>query len=63
MGHLKTDAHSPACLTGSDAGSDSAYLWTGSSDCEDGYGEPESADKRTKTQSVEPAVRLSLCST
>ena len=52
-GHLKANAHSPACPAGSGAGSDSAYLWMGGSDREDGCGEPESAGRRMKTQRVE----------
>ena len=47
-GRLKADARSPAFPAGSGAGSDSAYLWTGGSNREDGCGEPESAGRRTK---------------
>ena len=51
-GRLKANAHSPACPAGSGAGSDSAYLWTGGSNREDGCGEPKLAGRRTKTQYI-----------
>ena len=58
MGHLKVDAHSPACLAGLCTGSDSTYLWTGGSDCEDGCRKPESAGKRMKhsVSSTQPLI-------
>ena len=61
MGYLKANARSPAFPAGSDAGSDSVYLWTDGWDREDGCGEPKSAGKRlivSKTSVYEDVLTL-----